>query len=203
MKTPERIVETAINIFNERGAVKTTTNHIAGAAGISPGNLYYHFRNKEEIIRVIFDRIIAEFDQLYGLGQKMPTAVEGFFSIFTKTGQLYYKYRFFYIELATLLSQDEALKKKYTANMNNRFRQQMIYYKALMKEGVLKKYSDKELEENLTIGWIISDFWLTWLYVSDTEINEENISKSVRHVYLLLRPYLTSTADGQISKMLS
>jgi AcrR family transcriptional regulator len=169
---------------------------------ISPGNLYYHFRNKEEIIRIIFDMIISEFDQLYGRGEEMSTAVEGFFSVFIRTGQLYYKYRFFYIELATLLSQDQELKKKYTANMNNRFRQQREYYRALVRDGILKQPPDKELEESLTIGWIISDFWLTWLYVSDAQITEENISRSVRHVYLLLKPYLTSGADEKILKML-
>ena len=65
MKTRDRIVETSRELFNEEGASRVTTNHIAAAMTISPGNLYYHFRDKEEIIREIFARVVADFDTLY------------------------------------------------------------------------------------------------------------------------------------------
>ena len=50
VSTKEAIVITAIELFNEKGTAAVSTNRIAEAMGISPGNLYYHFRNKEEII---------------------------------------------------------------------------------------------------------------------------------------------------------
>ena len=55
------ILDAALNLFNERGTAKVTTNHIAEALGMSPGNLYYHFRNKAEIVRGLFARIAAEW----------------------------------------------------------------------------------------------------------------------------------------------
>ncbi len=76
------------------------------------------------------------------------------------------------------MGRDPLLKKKYLANLRARFRQQKAFYARLADAGIIRASSEKELVANLTNGWIVSDFWLTWLYISDAKITPERIAES-------------------------
>src|SRR6266567_9459354 len=76
-RTRDRILEAALRLFNERGTAAVSTNHIAAEAGISPGNLYYHFADKQEIIRALHERYAAANEGLWEPGPGMPASLAG------------------------------------------------------------------------------------------------------------------------------
>lgn len=57
-RTVDAILDATLALLDRDGERRTTTNRIAAAAGISPGNLYYHFRHREAIVLALFDRLL-------------------------------------------------------------------------------------------------------------------------------------------------
>ena len=56
-QTKEKIVQAAIQLFQERGYEGTTSNEIAAAAGVSVGSFYVYFTDKRQLLLTIFDRL--------------------------------------------------------------------------------------------------------------------------------------------------
>ena len=64
-RTKGKILETSIKLFNEKKASNVSTVQISAAMEISPGNLYYYYANKEEVIRCIWqEKMVGEIDDL-------------------------------------------------------------------------------------------------------------------------------------------
>jgi TetR/AcrR family transcriptional repressor of mexJK operon len=59
-QTKEKITLAAIELFQERGYEKTTSNDIALAAGVSVGSFYVYFTDKRQLLLTIFDRLADE-----------------------------------------------------------------------------------------------------------------------------------------------
>ena len=88
-----RIVEASLKLFNESGERNISTNHIAQYLDISPGNLYYHFANKDEIIVQLFKRYSR--DLLDYLSQTpLPCTVEDAVGYMQGVYDVMWQYRF-------------------------------------------------------------------------------------------------------------
>src|SRR5688572_6933356 len=101
-RTRERIVETSLALFNQFGAPNVTTTVIADELGISPGNLYYHFGNKDEIVNTIlaaFEREISETLAAPTSDDSRVLNVEDIWLFLHLLFEIIWKYRFFYRDL--------------------------------------------------------------------------------------------------------
>jgi AcrR family transcriptional regulator len=113
MKTRDRIKATAVALFNEKGATNVSTVQISEVMGISPGNLYYYFTNKEHIIRSIWKEDMApQSDHIY-LDTQTDNPIDALESMMDQIMQYGLKYKFFYTEQYTLFNNDPELQKIY------------------------------------------------------------------------------------------
>ena len=192
MKTRDKIIETAIDLFNDRGTKAVTTNHIAQACGISPGNLYYHFRNKEDIIRAIFEQMDA-----YGLEQYrlivdrfQPGSLEAMERTFVMIQEYNWRYRFFKRELTALIMSDPLLKERFHQTHHGLLAIVRHSLDSSIALGVLKPLTEREralLSEEI---WLVTLFWLNYLEVGGEEVNERTLRRGIDLLRNMLRPYL-------------
>lgn len=157
--TKDRIVSAAVELFNASSVGAVTTNHIAAHLGISPGNLYYHYANKEEIVRAAFDRMNADADVLWEKSSKRefdPLALQ---RIVVGNLQLYAKYIFFARELASLLRADRVLRDRYSEISTRRMEQLVTSLAPLIDAGILRDVGDSDdLRALAESAWMIGLF---------------------------------------------
>lgn len=109
--TKERIIDTAIRLFNESGTASVSTNHVAGAMSISPGNLYYHFRNKDEIVAAAFDRVEAQLAAIWAVEGQLARHGE-LRERFAGTLMAFHDHRFVVRELCALSVHSPLLRER-------------------------------------------------------------------------------------------
>ncbi len=188
--TPEQILAVAIELFNAKGTAAMSTNHIAEAAGISPGNLYYHFKNKRDILRGILERMTADWDGAYApFAGGVPDAAQ-LRAVIAQTYELLWDYRFFYRELVALLRSDVVLARRYRAIYRQRQQEQFALFDRLVAAGYARAPKSRaEIQETLTLVWLVGNYWLIHLETNGDAITPENVQQGVELVMRLLAPY--------------
>ena len=191
MTTREKILDTALTLFNNEGTAAVSTNHIAEAAGISPGNLYYHFKNKEEIIRELFERLFAANDAAFKLSaDTLPTLTD--LQTMVKTNyKILWQYRFAHRELTALLRADAELRSRFLVIRKRGFEGFHQLFHAFAQAGTFRSSTKPEVIQNLAeTCWLITEFWLNSLEVSGKTVNEAHMERGVQLMMQILEPYL-------------
>ncbi len=202
MKTREKIIAAAIELFNEQGTKAATTNHIAAAAGISPGNLYYHFRNKEDIIRAIFEQMDAYGLEQYQLivNEVRPGTVESMERTFRMIQEYNWRYRFFKRELTALIMGDPLLRELFQRTHRNLLLLVRQSNEFAVSMGVLKPMSENEMALFSEEFWLLALFWLNYLEVGGEEVNDETLQRGIDLLRNTIKPRLTDEALIELAK---
>ncbi|HEY9629010.1 MAG TPA: TetR/AcrR family transcriptional regulator [Coleofasciculaceae cyanobacterium] len=198
--TKSRIIETAIQLFNQQGTAAVSTNHIAEFLKISPGNLYYHFRNKQEIIQAILEQMIREMDG--GWTPNVQPSLSHLHERLSRVFFLLWEYRFFYREQIALFQADPKLKKRYRTIHRQRLAEIEAFCQGLVETGVLRRFEDSTtLPALIKIIWLINDAWLPSLEMEDAAINPQTIQEAINLMLQVMRPYMSKTALAEWPKL--
>ncbi len=197
-QTQENIKKAAVDLFNELGTINTSTNHIAERCGISIGNLYYHFKNKEEIIQAVYDDISREINDNWKGDERKPTILH-MAEMFSRALEEKWRYRFFYREINSLTHNDPALKQHVIQSRKERMENIIVFFEELIKQKILKKPKSKEsLRYIVLMTWIFSENWLNFVTLEGAEVDAEKAQEGYDFIIEILYPYLTRKARKEI-----
>jgi AcrR family transcriptional regulator len=204
-ETQSLILDTAIELFNQFGTAKVSTNRIASACHLSKGNVHYHFKNKESIIHSIYDRFSAEVRTEWNDETDAPTTKDMELMFSRQLHQLW-NYRFFYREMVPILATDEHLKFKFHIDRAQRIEKVSDFFKALRTHGLLKAdTNDSALNSLVLIGWVLTDNWINFIEAGqakncdDTKLAQEYFHTGYQLIIDLFRPSLTELALQELS----
>ena len=124
-RTRERILVTALALFNEFGEPGVTTASIALSMNISPGNLYYHFHAKEKIVEALFAEFRQEIDAILTPPERRPPHAEDIWLFLHLLFETILKYRFLYRDLNELLSRHRFLETQFRRVLAQKLRHRL------------------------------------------------------------------------------
>jgi AcrR family transcriptional regulator len=187
--TRDRILDTALKLFNDAGTATVSTNHIAAAAGISPGNLYYHFGNKEEIIRGLFERLFDMWDRVFALQADRAPSVDDIGRLARVNFDVLWDYRFAYRELSAILRRDEVLRERWLNVRQRGYTGFHALITAFATAGVVvPRVEQAEIDRLADLCWLISEFWLPNLEVSGQPVDPTQLDRGVALMLQVLTP---------------
>jgi AcrR family transcriptional regulator len=194
-RTRDRILEAALRLFNERGTAAVSTNHIAAEAGISPGNLYYHFGDKQEIIRALHTRYAVAHERRWELGQQAGENLGALRENVTAGMALAWEYRFLEREILALLRADPELRASYQEVYERRLGEWLAFGERLVTQGVLRRPRPPRSLRDLVVAiWLIATNWIAFLDITGDAEDPAQVAKGADLVLVVLDSYLTDEA---------
>ncbi len=193
MKTRDRILAQSLALFNEDGAPAVTTNRIAADLGMSPGNLYYHFKNKQQIVEHLlrrFDDVLAPFANAADSVHELDDLWLALHLLFENI----HAYRFVYRDADYLMREYPALAPRLHRMTQAQLAAMRRIYLALSQRGVMRA-SEQEVELLALHTVLVITCWLSFSRLVPEALGTQNDSgRAAYHVLTLLGPYLEDDA---------
>jgi len=186
MKTRDRILECALQLFNQQGEPNVSTLEIANELGISPGNLYYHFHGKEPLVLGLFERFQAELAPLLDPPTNAQLAPEDYWMFLHLIVERLSCYRFLFQDLSNLAGRLPKLARGIRNLLNALKRTLASLLAGLKAQGQIS--SDMQ-----ALGQLVEQISMTLLFSLDYQRilgKEGEVRVVVYQIMMLVAPHL-------------
>ncbi len=204
-RTAERILEVTLELFNRFGEPNVSTTLISAELSISPGNLYYHYPAKDELINTLFERYERSLGELLGAADDVRDVEDAWFFLHSLF-ELIWAYRFLYRDLNDLLSKNRLLETHFQSVLKNKTRAVRAILSGMSRNGAID-IDAREVEPTANCMVVLLTYWLSYEYVRDPrhalepDHAEQALLRGAQHVLTLLAPHLEASQRQHLMEL--
>ena len=204
-RTAERILEVTLELFNRFGEPNVSTTLISAELSISPGNLYYHYPAKDELINALFDRYERALGEILQAADGVEN-VEDAWLFFHMLFELVWGYRFLYRDLNDLLSKNRRLEMHFQFVLKNKAKAMHALLNGLQRGGAVR-LSAHEAAPLATSMVVLVTYWLSYEYVREprkaleAESAAASMGRGGYHALALLLPHLDAESREHLNTL--
>lgn len=215
IKTRQRILESSLQLFNEQGERQVSTNHLAAAMGMSPGNLYYHFKNKDAIIGELFTHYAERMAATLTFPDDHPLTQTDKANLFETAMNVLWDFRFLHRDMTHLL-ENAKLSAPYRAFSLQVLEQLRELYRAQITAGLIEA-DDDDIDTLAITVWITATNWVNFLHTTglfdagaaagaaapadNDNVTEDMLRRGILHIICLEAPYLRGEAKAGLATL--
>ena len=192
--TRDLILDISRKLFNEHGTYNVSVRQIALELGISQGNLNYHFKKKEDIIRELYMQSVATLTIDFLATPKLGANFIYLFELARKTFEIQNTYKFLIADINYLVKDIPEIKESHQAMKSQRVSQFHQMFNVFIEKGYVREqeYSGEYDELGLRLSFLGIYSFLE-LEITDKSGKEENLKKYLNIIFSACYPYLTKS----------
>ena len=204
-RTRSRILAASLRLFNEQGEANVTTGMIAAELGMSPGNLYYHFRNKDQIVEQLFARFEERIDVQPSPAPGSAEAIEDLWLYLHLMFEGIWEYRFLYRNLDDLVARSRRLRERFNRIGERKFAAVVALCEQLVRARAMRAQPGeiRALARNVLV---VATYWLNYRALGRTANaspagDSADLGQGAFQVMALIAPYLQGDARRHLDRL--
>lgn len=201
IKTKDKIILSAIRMYNESGVQAITSRHIAAEMGISHGNLDYHYPTKEDLLLAIYKKMRTEMSAYFIARKENSSSIEHFHVLLIQLEEFQYRYRFINLDVLGITRDFHKISSLIKITSDLRKQQMNILFQEFISDGFMVETKSEDFEKLQHIIRIIVTFWLSQREVLATESFSEK-GDMVKSIWSVVNPYLTENGKVEREKIM-
>jgi AcrR family transcriptional regulator len=201
MNTRDKILDKALEMFNERGIEYVGLRELASVLGMRVSNITYYFPTKDDLVFQLSLELSKKNAEV--IVERESMTMKDFLEMLHQVFQNHVRFRCLLLSVVHQMQQNKQMASAYKKTQNVRNTVIKSNLQALESSGYLKVNDESDMEYLVSSISLISRFWVSEAAVSFRHLGVvEQINHYLFLIAKLLTPYTTAKARKEIQNFL-